>query len=166
MNQTGSRHNSSLTYIFLIFNKNINAARQRTRNELVCSGKKNNWAKVYLKLNLYSNITTTVINLPVVYFYPILSFTLAGWQFECLISPWGQFWERVLLNEIMHYSVLLCKAKKEDKKIVKLHAYYGEWYTMISFLHSRQFPMYRILILADIRPMGYKLSCCGSIWSG
>ena len=23
---------------------------------------------------------------------------------------------------------------------------------------------YRILILADIRPMGYKLACCGSIW--
>ena len=25
--------------------------------------------------------------------------------------------------------------------------------------------MCRILILADIRPMGYKLSCCGSLWS-
>jgi hypothetical protein len=25
----------------------------------------------------------------------------------------------------MDYSVLLCKAKKEDKKIVKVHAYYG-----------------------------------------
>ena len=26
--------------------------------------------------------------------------------------------------------------------------------------------MWVILIPADFRPMGYKLSCCGSIWSG
>ena len=25
------------------------------------------------------------------------------------------------------------------------------------------FPMCKILILADIRPMGYRLSCCGSL---
>ena len=25
--------------------------------------------------------------------------------------------------------------------------------------------MWGISILADIRPMGYKLSCCGSLWS-
>ena len=35
-----------------------------------------------------------------------------------------------------------------------------------SFYLVKKFPMCRILILADIRPMGYKLSCCGSIWSG
>ena len=32
-------------------------------------------------------------------------------------------------------------------------------------LLNKKFPMCRISILADIRPMGYKLSCCGSIWS-
>ena len=34
-----------------------------------------------------------------------------------------------------------------------------------SFYLVEKFPLWRISVLADIRPMGYKLSCCGSIWS-
>ena len=84
---------------------------------------------------------------------------------ECLISPWGQFLERVLLkhkcqrheclcktlsqnycthgeiafsnstcicNVIMHYSVSLCKEKKEHKKkSSNCMPTMGEWYIMI-----------------------------------
>ena len=44
------------------------------------------------------------------------------------ISPHGEiaFSNITCINNvIMHYSVLLCKAKYIDKQIVKLHAYYG-----------------------------------------
>ena len=34
-----------------------------------------------------------------------------------------------------------------------------------SFYLVKKLLMCRIVILADIRPMGYKLLCCGSIWS-
>ena len=38
--------------------------------------------------------------------------------------------------------------------------------TFILNLLGKKLPMWRISILADIRPIGYKLSCCGSLWSG
>ena len=159
MNQTGSRHNSSLTYIFLIFNKNINAARQRTRNELVVEKRKkknHNRAKVYLKLNLYSNITTTVINLPVVYFYPILSFTSAGWQFAF-------FNHTYIDNEIMHYSLLLCKAKKED---IFFQIFFLPWgndiHTMISFLHRYVRNTWETYLLDQQTMEGLRIVLCAS----
>ena len=34
-----------------------------------------------------------------------------------------------------------------------------------SFYLVKKFPPWGISILADFRPMGYKLLCCGSIWS-
>ena len=33
------------------------------------------------------------------------------------------------------------------------------------YVHSETRPVWRISILADFRPMGYKLSCLGSLWS-
>ena len=51
---------------------------------------------------------------------------------------------------------------------VPLHRFYKNSSTVITFkliLLRKKFPMCRILILADIRPMGYRLSCCGSLWS-
>jgi hypothetical protein len=36
--------------------------------------------------------------------------------------------------------------------------------TALQWVHSK-FPMRRILVLGDIRPSGYKLSRCVSLWS-
>ena len=59
-------------------------------------------------------------------------------------------------------------------QLVLLWRFFKNWFLLIqkqlynNYIQAqvKKFPMWRILFLADIRPMGYKLSCCGSICSG